>query len=236
MRKRRSSNESNGIGGTWITTYGDMVTLLLCFFVLLYTFSTIDADKWDRLSSALRGGKGVLLNDSEVQEQIQQDIELMEELQKFQMLYSNIKEYVESNDLQEDILITKTDNEIRMRFTNNVLFDSGRAILKEEAYPILNEIASGIMQFKDSVQMIRIEGHTDNLAISTPEFPSNWELSTARAVNVLRYLIEEKDIPPNIISAVGYGEHHPFADNSTEEGRIKNRRVDFVIARTNQKT
>ena len=171
MRKRRSSNESNGIGGTWITTYGDMVTLLLCFFVLLYTFSTIDADKWDRLSSALRGGKGVLLNDSEVQEQIQQDIELMEELQKFQMLYSNIKEYVESNDLQEDILITKTDNEIRMRFTNNVLFDSGRAILKEEAYPILNEIASGIMQFKDSVQMIRIKVIRIT-AISTPEFPS----------------------------------------------------------------
>jgi chemotaxis protein MotB len=116
-----------------------------------------------------------------------------------------------------------------------VLFDSGKANLKDEAVEILSKITVAIRTYEQSIQMIRIEGHTDNVPINTAEFPSNWELSTARAVTVLKFLIQNQNLSPEMLSAVGYGEYHNIAGNDTAEGRAKNRRVDFVIARSADK-
>lgn len=276
MRKRRSNDDSKG-GANWMDTYGDMVTLILTFFVLLYSFSSVNSDKWQELVVAFGGSKGVLNggtdmaelpnqstlssteeSDSMIQSQQGQDAlgqsqgdgrgkdgqddslvksQLGQEqidgyqqaIQNSANLYAKIKEYIESNNLGNDVTMQRTETEILIRFTNNVLFDSGKANLKTEGFSILNEISNAMSTYNNSIRMIRIEGHTDNLPISTREFPSNWELSTNRAVNVLRYLIEENNISPKTVSAVGYGEYHPIADNSTEEGRKINRRVDFVI-------
>jgi chemotaxis protein MotB len=106
------------------------------------------------------------------------------------------------------------------------LFDSGKADLKSEAIRLLDKIAPVL---KQSQRPIRVEGHTDNVPIHTKEFPSNWELSTARAVNVLRYLVEKHEIPPQIISAAGYGEYHPIVPNDTAQNRSRNRRVEIII-------
>lgn len=252
---RKSKNKDTGGGANWMDTYGDMVTLLLTFFVLLYSFSTVDAGKWEKLVAALGGKSSVMISDSGLVEQ-QNDLlnypgvesqqsmeetdagdktleelqaELQDKLNQVEELYKKIKAYVSESEFKDDIMITRTDSEIRIKFTNNVLFDLGKANIKPEAINILSEITDAINTYNQAVEIVRIEGHTDNLPISTPQFPSNWELSTERAVSVLRYMLDVKKVRPEILSAVGYGEYRPFADNSTEEGRRMNRRVDFVI-------
>lgn len=251
---RKSKKKDTGGGANWMDTYGDMVTLLLTFFVLLYSFSTVDAAKWERLVAALGGKSGVMMSDSGLVEnqadmlnypeeelnqisettensatleELQQ--ELQEKLKQVEELYTQIKNYVAESEFEEDIMVTRTSSEIRIKFTNNVLFDLGKANIKPEAINILSELTDAINTYNQAVEIIRIEGHTDNLPIHTREFPSNWELSTERAVSVLRYMLDVKKVRPEILSAVGYGEYRPFADNSTEEGRRMNRRVDFVI-------
>ncbi|MCK9479799.1 MAG: OmpA family protein [Firmicutes bacterium] len=234
----RSGRQNTRKGApAWMNTYGDMVTLLLTFFVLLYSFSSIDAEKWQALVISLSGGqRGVMQHTAHTSDsELQQDIDfaqLQAELAEFQRLYDSIVRYVEENNLAAQILLSHTDNEIQMRFVDNVLFDSGKANLKPAASNILSQIATALTSHRDSIKMVRIEGHTDNVVINTSEFPSNWELSTTRAVEVLKYLVESNRVEPSMVSAVGYGEYHPIADNDLPSGRASNRRVDFVIARS----
>ncbi len=246
----KKKNDSGPKGANWMDTYGDMVTLLLTFFVLLYSFSSVDSNKWERLVAALSGNKSVLLNDTEVKELEFPDLDIQKDTEDSNTdttqsqepdkngeistknaaeLYQQLKSYIEQNNLSNNVAITKNGDEIRIRFTSNVLFDLGKADIRPDAYNILNDVASALKNYNQTIEMVRIEGHTDNLPISTREFPSNWELSTSRAVNVLRYFVEVNGLPATRLSAVGYGEYHPFADNSTEAGRAMNRRVDFVI-------
>lgn len=257
MRKTKK-NDSGGGGANWMDTYGDMVTLLLTFFVMLYSFSTIDAEKWERLVTAFSGGKGVLQQqtgaldkngagmgkkntegidqnkeknpEEQLQEQKFDAEKFAQDQENADKLFAAIKAYVEANNLDNDINLSRNSVEILIRFSNNVLFESGKAELNERAYNILGEIAKMINQYNDTIKMIRIEGHTDNVPIATRDFPTNWELSTDRAVCVLRYMLSNHGIQKDKISAVGYGEEHPVADNSTEVGRMQNRRVDFVIS------
>jgi len=111
--------------------------------------------------------------------------------------------------------------------SDNILFDSGRAEIRKEAYPVLNEVA-GAIRSKVPDKNIGIGGHTDNVPVTKSQWGTNWELSTARATNVLHYL-EKKGLAPKKLSATGYGQHHPVSSNSTEAGRAKNRRVEIVI-------
>ena len=105
-------------------------------------------------------------------------------------------------------------------------FDSGSATLKQSSYTLLNDVAESLSGYSNG---IRVEGHTDNVPISTAVFPSNWELSASRATSVVQYLTKQDDFDPANVSATGYGEYRPVADNSTDEGRRKNRRVDLVL-------
>jgi len=107
-----------------------------------------------------------------------------------------------------------------------ILFETGKADLPPEAKAVLDKLHPVFLQIPNQ---IIVEGHTDNVPIKTMQFPSNWELSTARSTQVIRYLIEEKNFPKERISATGYGEYHPVVSNDTPEGRAENRRVDFVI-------
>lgn len=215
----------------WMTTYGDMVTLLLTFFVMLYSFSSIDSEKWQRLVESLSGGSSVLEN-VVTTTTLEGNQSLESRIQQFEELYLRLRQYIEENQLTNRVNLTRSDSEIQIRFVDNVLFDSGKADLKPEALEILSKITVALDTYKNSIQMVRVEGHTDNVAINTSLFPSNWELSTARAVEVLRFIVETQNFDPVKASAVGYGEYHPVADNDTDLGRAKNRRVDIVIART----
>jgi len=257
MRRRRAEEVKKG-APEWMNTYGDMVTLLLTFFIMLFAMSTIEDSKFNDIIQSIQsslgsyeGAIGLLnggtsINNSniigdgeEVDPNLEQITAVLENIRTGQVdsnigqndmesIYYQVKDYLENNNLSEEIVIIQEDKGLLIRFKDNVLFDSGKAVIKENAKVILNNIANILNEVDRD---IRVEGHTDNRPINTPQFPSNWELSTQRAVNVLKYFIEINGIAPARLSAVGYGEYHPIADNSTEEGRQKNRRVDIVILR-----
>ena len=121
------------------------------------------------------------------------------------------------------------ENRVVIRLMDSVLFDLGKADIKEEVKPVLDRIADILSRYDNAIEYVHIEGHTDTIPISKEQFPSNWELSTGRAGSVVRYLIVESSLKDEKFSAAGYGEFRPIADNTTDEGRSLNRRVEFSV-------
>ena len=140
-----------------------------------------------------------------------------------------IDNYVVQNHLEKFVSTKITQKEgLIVTFSEKYMFDSGKADIYPEAKEVIKNIASLLV---DEPNRISIEGHTDNTPINTPEFPSNWELSTKRATNVLKYLLEELKFEPKRLTAAGFGEWHPVAPNDTPENKAKNRRVDLIVRR-----
>ena len=232
MRRRRKEPEQNK-SGEWLTTYSDMVTLLLTFFVLLFSFSEIDAQKFRSIMSSFQGGTGVLeggttLDLDEVDETFYGILE--EDLEKLKDI---LEEYADSIGLGSQIILSVEERGLVIRFMDNVLFDSGKADLKPESIEILKSIAEILNREEFEERLIKIEGHTDtDPIVYSREFPTNWELSAIRATNVLRYLVEEEGIEGSRVSSSGYSFYRPIAPNDTKENKAKNRRVDIVILRS----
>ncbi len=238
MTRRRRAEE--GGGDSWLTTYSDMVTLLLAFFVMMFSFSSIDAEKFERLLNSVQSALGMEFRTElggaplpapEEVESMVVDAEALLRERDFRQL-EEVRSMLESGLLAR---LPDTRYELRMeerglilRLEDRILFDSGKAQLKPEARAILSIVGQELAAFPNH---IRIEGHTDDRPINTPRFPSNWELSTARATEVIRFLLDNTDLVPIRLSAAGYGEHRPAASNDTPEGRARNRRVDVVVLR-----
>jgi chemotaxis protein MotB len=257
MSRKRKAPEDEG-GYSWMDTYGDLVTLLLCFFVLLYSFSTIDATKWQELVGAFSGSRAmeVELLDAQAIRQNEVMIEGVEKTdgqdkdskdtvdtesgnvvedeyaEDFDALYQAIKTYIYENELETKIMASKDDDVILVRFLEVVLFNSGEAVILPEGRAVLDHVITIIGENVEAVQMVRIEGHTDNVPIHTLQFESNWELSMERANAALWCFIDSGVIDLEKLSAAAYGEYHPVDTNETTEGRASNRRVDFVIEKT----
>ncbi len=237
IRNRGRGSEGTDRSNEWMTTYSDMVTLLLAFFVLLFSFSTIDTVEFERVIMSLQEALGLLqggrtvtsaeplmdVGDSRHREQI-------EAIQRRQLLEAKIRlqRKLTESGVDEGVSFEMTERGLIMHFTDQVLFESGRAQLRPEALTMLDLLSPTL---EDLPNQIRVEGHTDDVPISTLQFPSNWELSTVRATSVLRYLLEIGEFSPQKMSAAGYGEHRPRATNETDEGRAMNRRVDVVLLR-----
>jgi len=241
MGRRKSSNDEPKQGAPeWMTTYGDMVTLLLCFFVLLFAFSEVDAKKFEAFVQSFQGSLGVLesgrtIEPSEyISQAMNEDLTTMqkEELEDFKKLKEQLDEFLESRGLDADILIDLETRGLVMRFHDNVLFDSGEANLKPESERLLVEISDFLLMTEYEQKNIRVEGHTDTVpTYSKFGYETNWELSTARATNVVRFLSEKVGLRPERFTASGFSEYHPVAPNDTKENKAKNRRVDIVILR-----
>ena len=262
-RQQKKKQEEEGVA-PWLATYGDMITLVLTLFVLLYSFSSIDAVKWDRLVSSLSGtpfvaiqaldpsriGPESRVNEEDMEDAAKKDMEdkEKEELsevearptegnaadadtvkEQFDELYMKISEHIRDNHLETRLNVERLDDFIILHITDSTLFASGRAYIKPESKEMLHKVADLFAEYEKIIKIIRIEGHTDNRPIHTDEFKSNWELSTTRAVNVLRYFLGITDIVNSKFCASGYGEYHPIDTNETAEGRAINRRVDFLI-------
>jgi chemotaxis protein MotB len=219
-----------------MTTYSDLVTLLLCFFVLLFSFSVIDAKKFEAIIRSFQGSLGILDSGKTIDEdqyisQALQSNRLLREQQEaesMEWLYRQLDEYIQQNNLEGTVVLGVEERGLLIRFKDQVLFDSGKAIIRKDGEPIVQSIGEIL---KQNDRAIRVEGHTDNVPMHSLLYPSNWELSTARAVNVVKFFIEKVGIDPTRLSAAGYSEYHPIADNDTAENRQKNRRVDVVILR-----
>jgi len=218
-----------------MTTYGDLITQVLIFFVLLFSFSNVDTNKFNAVMLSLQGSLGIMNGGMDLNEgsfieggEVGDFLISAEEQQEFEALQDEIEEIVASDNLK-GVQVNLDERGLVIRLIEGVLFDSGKANIKDEAKVILDKLAPVL---KETHRQIRIEGHTDNLPIHTPEFPSNWELSTARAVNVIKYLIEKHNFSPYILSAAGYGEYRPIAPNDSDKNRALNRRVDIVILKS----
>ncbi|SES67597.1 chemotaxis protein MotB [Natronincola peptidivorans] len=239
-RKRGRQEETKKGSPEWMTTYGDMVTLLLCFFILLFAFSEIDAKKFEAVIRSFQGSLGILdsgktIEQSEYITSAMQDeltTNQLEELEDFRKLEERLRQFLEANELDADVLITLETRGLVLRFQDNVLFDPGLAELKERSKEILSFIAEVLYEPEFEKKFVRVEGHTDNVPMSSYRYPSNWELSVSRATNVVRHFIEELGLEPDKFSAAGYGEYHPVAENDSAENKAKNRRVDIVILKS----
>jgi chemotaxis protein MotB len=233
-RRRQQSDVTNR--NSWLTTYSDMVTLLLCFFVMLFAFSNLDIQKFQEIIGSLQGAFGILDGGAKVlpTEGVLYSPSLTEDYDKLLLdigtvteMYDKLQAFIETENLTGSVVLEIEERGIIIRFSDRILFDLGEAQLKPAFVATLDKFIEAIRSWEHP---IRVEGHTDYLPINNERFPSNWELSTARASIVVRYFID-KGIDPLQISAAGYGEYRPIADNSTLEGRARNRRVDVVLVR-----
>ena len=252
-RNRRIKQEDGQGGGEWLTTYGDLVTLLLTFFVLLFSFSTLDAQKWQDLVLSLTGGAGILDGGNAIDSEgtgaynidINDDVMLRgsdnnqntniidgDNADDFVKLYKEIDFFLKEKEIPAEVEISEEHTEILIRFKDSVLFDTGKADIKPEALKILDGIALVLKTYESDIDQVRVEGHADSRPINTYLYPTNWELSSKRAINVVRYFHEEKGMEPSKLSAAAYGPYHPIDSNSTEEGMARNRRVEFYIVRS----
>jgi len=235
--RRYSIKKTEQLSGSpaWMTTYGDLITQILIFFVLLFSLANIDQRKFDMAMLSLQGSLGIIeggmtLEEGDFTEQgeVGEFLISAQEQREFELLQEKVEQIVAGDNLS-GIQVNLDERGLLIRFVEGVLFDSGKADIKNDAKAILDKLAPLLME---THRHIRIEGHTDNLPINTREFPSNWELSTSRAVNVVKYMIEKHNFSPYILSAAGYGEYRPIAPNDSAKNRALNRRVDIIILKS----
>lgn len=241
MSRRRRRAISEGTPNVWIQTYSDLVTLLLAFFVLLFSFSAIDAQKFRDVMFSLQGALGVLSGGrTPLPEQLTEpyfpsgslpprlgeqwtfspDVAQMQEAEQ------QVREALAAIGMDGSAEIRIEHRGLLIRFPDSILFDSGRADLRPEGIQLLDRLEPVLAGLPNP---IRVEGHTDSVPINTYRYPSNWELSGARAGAVIRYLLSAGNIEPERFSIAGYAEYRPVATNQTAEGRRQNRRVDIVL-------
>lgn len=229
---RRGEGEEEGGSPEWMTTFGDMMTLLLTFFVLLYSMSSIDEEQFEVAISSLQEGLGVFRGGRTIATQRMMDGAAIGDgftpinIEMLQNVMGQIERYVQEEEVDDAVSMEMTQRGLEVRFTGEVLFDLGEAEIRSEGEDILREVAGLIDQLPNDVM---VEGHTDDLPIRTDEFPSNWELSTARATEVTRFLIEDEDLDADRFSAAGYSEYRPLVQNDSPENRAQNRRVEVIL-------
>ncbi|ANB57877.1 membrane MotB of proton-channel complex MotA/MotB family protein [Anoxybacillus sp. B7M1] len=243
MSKKKKSQHDDHINESWLIPYADLLTLLLALFIVLFASSQIDQKKFQEIarsfSSALSGGAGVLDFPSPVEqdnpqtslpdkEKLTKNQQAKNEQKELQQIQAKINQYIEQQHLQGELKTTLTEEGLLVTILNDVLFDSGSAEVRLQDRQIASEISRLLVM--NPPRNIIVSGHTDNVPIRNSNFSSNWELSVMRAVNFMKLLLENKQLDPRLFSAKGYGEFKPVASNATPEGRMKNRRVEILIA------
>ncbi len=225
-KKCKCPPQEDGIPG-WVVTYGDMMSLLLTFFILLLSFSSIQETKFQQAIESLQAALGVF-NDSESIIQFDSTVVPQEEGgESSEMLYEfrELEQYLLEEEFDDTVEVSMTEKGIQIKIEDGFLFPSGGADMKSGADAILEKVSS----FLDGKpNQIQVSGHTDSIPIKTARFPSNWELSASRAIAVARSLLDH-GISPDRVSATGFGEFRPISKNTTAEGRSKNRRVEIFM-------
>ena len=255
----------------WQGTFGDLMNLLLCFFVLLFSMATMDAAKFEEVAASFSSafgifdggemalGQGALVGDGVSQltelssyitsmglaqtgddsDSDQADVgnmdeeELMEAAEEAQMeasqkLAEKIEQALEEGEIENEVSLNYTSQYVQLTIQGSILFDSGKTEIKEDVIPVLEKVGQILETYAGGT--IDIEGHTDNVPMSSGgKYANNDELSSGRALAIFNYLCENTNLDPSNIVHTGRGEYDPIADNSTDEGRARNRRVEIKI-------
>ncbi len=205
----------------WLTTYADVITLMLTLFVLLFSYSKVDQKKFEQLKQSIN------------KELLKKDEKTM-----FEQVEKNVKNIFESSSMGNKVLISSDPKGLRIELNSSALYDLGSADIKPEMLGELRELAHTINTLRINFPnyLVEVEGHTDNIPINTAQYPSNWELSTNRATNIVKLFIEE-GIPPNRLRAAGYADSRPKLSNNDSQGnpipqnQAANRRVVIFVQR-----
>lgn len=253
MAKKHKKHEKEPNHERWLVSYADFITLLFAVFVTLYAMGQADKKKVEEVMKSLRESFGftaaatsspkpavITSTDMRIIPSISPDmankgrdvgknnakVKIHAEEKDFRAIKAAIEAYLIKTGAQDKVSVGITRRGLVVSLKEAGFFDSGSAVVRESAYPLLAKVAESLSGYTNP---IRVEGHTDNIPIHSPLFPSNWELSTGRATNIVHYLLTSYDFDPAKISAAGFGEFRPIADNATTEGRAQNRRVDIVL-------
>jgi chemotaxis protein MotB len=220
----------------WVVTFGDLMSLLLCFFVLLLSFSETDKAKYKEVAGSMRDAFGVQRKvkvldspsgQSIIARNFDQDLNLtprMDENVEFKIIEAEVQAKIK--EIKQLVDTESKGNQFIIRLAGETTFDSGKADIRAEMMPVLGQIG-GILKYAKGDVMVA--GHTDNVPIHSAQFRSNLELSIARAVSVAQFLIDNSAILPDRIATMGFGEHRPLVANDTPQGRNKNRRVEIIL-------
>lgn len=231
-RKKKEIKNNSSSGGGWMTTFSDLMSLLLTFFILLYSMSSVSAEKFEAaaksMQSAFGGGESMIEGSTVVDIETEKITETSEETidPELVKMYNEVVAFLEMKEMTSQASVEYDQDGIYVNIQESILFGSGSAIIADSGKSTLNDLGELIQQFENDVV---VEGYTDNVPMNNSLFSSNWELSTGRALSVLRYLSEERSVDPTRLSAKGYGEYHPIVPNDSESNKAKNRRVNIVL-------
>ena len=234
-RKKKSAEE----GASWMDTYGDMVTLLLCFFVLLYSMSTVDAMKWELVVKSFNPNAEKVSQIVIEQDQNEDGMEVpggtdvpLDEVEDFEDLYYLLMEAIEQNGLEGDVELHQGEGYTFVNFRDNIFFDGNSAVLKEEGRQILSAFVGALNDVSSTIGEVQVLGHTSQALPDTPNDPvSDRVLSSERAARVAAYIQMNGKIDAVKITSIGYGQHRPVAGFATAEERAKNRRVEILVTK-----
>lgn len=214
----------------WLATFGDLMSLLLTFFVLMLSFSTMEVIKFNHAMGSLRGSLGVFTTDPEMSQPIRITMPLargkVRQSENIRKASEALQKTLSDEGMEGDVTLTANSSGLVIRIQTPILYELNSADIKGEVKDILLRIGE-ILKLLPNETLV--QGHTDNLPINRGPYPSNWELSYQRAVNVVRYLITEGRLVPTRIAAEGYGKFRPILPNTTAKGRAQNRRIEIHI-------
>ncbi len=245
IRKKRAAAEKGA--PKWMVTFSDLFMLVLVFFILLFSMSQIDLVKFKAVAESFKQVNILDYNPSAVpfenptdfsvntestnnQDDVSKEPEntqTVSETDSLQELLVEVQVFLAENDLEDVVVANRTERGIVLVLEEKVLYETAEARILPIAHPFLDKVGTLLTKIPN---LVKIEGHTDNRPISTDKFPSNWELSAARASSVIRYLVNSHDLAPERFVAVGYGDTRPIVENTSSENYQKNRRVEIVIS------
>lgn len=245
MPRKRKEKKEHKMDDSWLLPYADLLTLLLALFIVLFSMSEVDSQKYSQLAqifkNELSGGTGILEDggppvvipedppeDSAEDDEPEDSTNIhVQELEGLQELQEQVNQYILKSELSETLETLLTDEGLLITILNDVSFESGSAVVNEQGQEIAAEVGGFLAT--DPAHQIVISGHADDVPIGNSQFSSNWELSAHRAINFMRYILDNQDLNPDKFSAKGFGEHRALVPNTSEKNRAKNRRVEVLI-------
>lgn len=256
-KTRRHEEHEEHADESWLLPYSDLMTLLVALFLVMYAMSATDAKKFEQMSeafnSAFNGGTGILDERSATPTKSQLDQGKNDKLdgaisnntgkneiarlrkqeqEDLEKLKEQFDQYITNNGLTDSLSTKLNQSQLMITISDNALFASGEAVVKDDSRQLAKSISTMIQQFPD--YDVVVQGHTDNIPISNNNYSSNWDLSVDRALHFMKILLLNPNLDPKKFSPIGYGEYHPIADNATAVGRAQNRRVEVSIIRKYQ--
>ncbi|MBI5237463.1 MAG: OmpA family protein [Deltaproteobacteria bacterium] len=230
---RKKKHEEHENHERWLVSYADFITLLFAFFTALYAMSSANQAKFKAASHSLSvafntfpSAASTMVQEVPFFVETRRPYEAMDFKETNPSRYQRVQAALKDLEKGKKLTLIFDYQRITIRISEGMIFEPASDEIVEGGTKVIDEIAAALKELPGN---IRVEGHTDNVPVSSGKFPSNWDISTARALKILKYLIDDAGFEPRRLAAIGYGEYRPIASNDTPEGRAKNRRVDILI-------